>query len=300
VRRSAKGQRSGTEQLHPLAEDLDLVPAREVVERLHREDLRAVTAVGLVLPEVTRASELAAQALSKGGRILYVGAGTSGRLGLLDAVECPPTFGTDPKQVQAVLAGGPRALRRAVEGAEDDARSGRHEMKRLRVSARDCVIGITASATTPFVHGALVEARRRKARTVLVCCNQAPPSNVAQVVVAPLTGPEVLAGSTRLKAGTATKLVLNAISTTAMIQLGKVYRGRMIDVRPTNQKLKARAALMVSELGEVSLARASALLRQANGSPRIALLLAWQGGTAAQARRLASRSPLRALAPRPT
>jgi N-acetylmuramic acid 6-phosphate etherase len=288
---------AGTEQLHPLAEDLDVVSARDVVERLHREDLVAVRAVGAVLDDVARAAELAASALKRGGRLIYVGAGTSGRLGLLDAVECPPTFGTDPNQVQAVLAGGPSAVISAIEGAEDDDRAGAQEMVRKKVGAKDCVVGITASATTPFVRGALAQARKRKAKTVLLCSNNVKLPKIADVIVRPPTGAELLAGSTRLKAGTATKLVLNAISTAAMAQLGKVYRGRMIDVRATNVKLKARAIGMVSELGGVTPAIAAKLLRESLDSPRLAVIRAWTGADLKTAQRLAKSRTLRQIEP---
>jgi len=266
------------------------------VERLHLEDQVAVQAAGAVIDDIARAAELAFHALERGGRVFYAGAGTSGRLGLLDAAECPPTFGTEPSRVQAILAGGPRAVQRAVEGAEDDASAGRRAIAAKKAGPNDCVVGISASATTPFVMGLLTEARRRKAATVLVCANSPKTAPPADVVVFLATGPELLAGSTRLKAGTATKLVLNAISTTAMARWGKVYRGRMIDVRATNDKLKARAIRMVSELGSVPMLRAEKLLRESKGSPRLALIRLWTGASLAEARRLARR-PLRSLKP---
>lgn len=269
---------------------------REVVYRLHQEDQVAADAVGRVLPSVVLAAQAAHEALSGGGRLIYVGAGTSGRLGMLDAAECPPTFGTDPDQVVAVLAGGPDALVKAVEGAEDDAADGAAQIAALRAGERDLVVGISASATTPFVLGALKAARKAKAKTVLVCCNPAAKDRqAADLLVAPQTGPELIAGSTRLKAGTATKLVLNALSTAAMVALGKVYRGRMVDMRPTNQKLRARALRMVVELTELPEAKAASLLEEAAWSPKLALAMHFTGAGAKTARQKLAKQGLRGL-----
>ena len=229
----------------------------------------AVRAVGLALPAITRLAEAAYLALQSGGRLVYVGAGTSGRLALLDAAECPPTFGSDPAQVQAVLAGGPGALVKAVEGAEDEAEAGAKAIRALRVTRDDLVIGITASGRTPFVMGALEAARKARARTGLVTSNpKAQAAKSVDLVVAVETGPELVQGSTRLKAGTATKLVLNAVSTAAFVALGHVYRGRMIALRPTNEKLKERARQIVEDLLNVTPARAKKLLVAADGSPK--------------------------------
>lgn len=256
----------------------------------------AVEAVGRVLPSVALAAQAAHDALAGGGRLIYVGAGTSGRLGALDAAECPPTFGTDPDRVVAVIAGGPEALQHAVEGAEDDAPAGAAAITALQVDERDLVVGISASAGAPFVLGALKAARARKANTVLVCCNpSAPDAKAAALLVAPQTGPELVAGSTRLKAGTATKLVLNAISTAAMVALGKVYRGRMVDLKPTNQKLRERAERMVAELTGVSEKAARELLDRADGSPRLALAMHFTGLSAAAARTRLEKHGLRGL-----
>jgi len=203
---------------------------------------------------------------------VYVGAGTSGRLGALDAAELPPTFGISPSRVRAVLAGGVRALRAAVEGAEDDDAAGAAALRRLRVDHGDLVIGLSASGRTPFVLGALREARRSGARTALVTSNPGATAPVDLPVVLD-TGPELLAGSTRLKAGTATKMALNAVSTAALMSLGKVYAGRMVDVRPTNRKLRARALEMVVELTGLAPAAARRLLANAGGSPKVALAM---------------------------
>lgn len=294
--RSKKTALPPTERQHPRADDLDLVSAEEVVRRLHREDEAAVRAVRPALREVARVARAVADALRAGGRLLYVGAGTSGRLGVLDASECPPTFGASPSQVQAVIAGGRRAMTRAVEGAEDDAGAGAAAMIRLRVGPRDVVCGISASARTPFVLGALDEAKRRGACTALVCCNRPGPRVEADHVLLAETGPELVAGSTRLKAGTATKLILNALTTTAFVTLGKVYRGRMVDVRPTNEKLRERAARMVAELTDLSPAAAKKLLEQAGNEVKVALAMHFTGLPAREARRRLKQDTLRTLA----
>ena len=284
-----------TERLHPQADDLDLLSPEEVIRRLHQEDRVAVRAVRPALPEVARAAQAVADALRAGGRLLYMGAGTSGRLGVLDASECPPTFGASPAQVQAVIAGGRRAVTRSVEGAEDDAEAGAASVSKLRVGPRDVVCGVSASARTPFVLGALNEARRRGARTVLVCCNRPGPRARVDHVLLAETGPELVAGSTRLKAGTATKLILNALTTAAFVALGKVYRGRMVDVRPTNTKLRARAARMVAELTDLSPAAAKRLLERAGGEVKVALAMHFTGLPAQEAKRRLKHSTLRDL-----
>ena len=283
-----------TERLHPAAEQLDLEPIAAIVRRLNTEDLRAVRAVGRQRAQVARLGQMAFRALVAGGRLIYVGAGTSGRLGALDAAECPPTFGTEPGRVVAVMAGGPGALRASVEGAEDDPNAGARAVRRLRLKRRDLVCGVSASARTPFVLGALAAARRAGAHTALVCCN--PSARVpVDVRVALRTGPELVAGSTRLKAGTATKCVLNAVSTAAMVALGHVYRGRMVDVAATNAKLKERAVRMVSEMAEVSLPHARLLLAAAGGHPSSALAMHFTGLRRADADRLRHAQGLRAL-----
>ena len=255
-------------------------------------------AVAGAMSEIARAAEAARDALAAGGRLVYVGAGTSGRLGALDAAECPPTFGARPEQVIALIAGGPRALRRAVEGAEDDAGDGARQIRRARVAPADLVIGISASASTPYVLGALAQARQAGARTVLVCCNAiAPDRRAAEIVIALDTGPELIAGSTRLKAGTATKLVLNAISTAAFVLLGKVYRGRMVDLRPTNEKLRARAERIVTELTGLPERDARTLLLRARGSPKLAVAMHLTGLAPPAAGRALAKRGLRGLEP---
>lgn len=205
--------------------------------------------------EIARAVKLIARAFRKGGRLFYAGAGTSGRLGMLDASECPPTFRTAPDMVQGIIAGGAAALRQSVEGAEDDLAAGSRVIRGHKVNRRDVVIGIAASGTTPFVWGALAEAKRRRATTILLCFNpylKIPHKLRTQLSIAPDLGPEVLTGSTRLKAGTATKLVLNTLTTLAMVQLGKVVSNLMVDLSPTNEKLRARATRILQELTGVT------------------------------------------------
>lgn len=284
-----------TERLHPRAEDLDLLSVEAVLRRMHQEDLAAVRAVRAALPSLAEAARAVADALRAGGRLLYVGAGTSGRLGVLDASECPPTFGASPSQVQGVIAGGRRALTRAVEGAEDSKAAGAQAVRRFRASPRDVVCGLAASASTPYVLGALAEARRRKARTVLVCCNPPGPRVRVDILILAPTGPELVAGSTRLKAGTATKLILNGLTTAAFVSLGHVYRGRMVDVQQTNAKLQARAVRMVAELAQLPPAQARTLLTEAKGSVKVALAMHFTGLGLKQARQRLRSTSLRGL-----
>jgi N-acetylmuramic acid 6-phosphate etherase len=286
-----------TEAVHPRAAKLDTMPAEEVVGLMLGEEARAVRAVQAREAEIGRAAQLVADKLASGGRLVYVGAGTSGRLGTLDAVECVPTFGVPPSRVVAVIAGGPSALTRSVEGAEDDARDAEQRMRRAAVGPADAVCAIAASGVTPFVRAALDYARFRRAATVFVTCGQVDDAGIADVVIALATGPEVIAGSTRLKAGTATKMVLNAISTTAFVLLGKTYAGMMIDVRPTNAKLWARAVRIVGALSGLDEASARKLIEKAGGRAKVALVMHHAGVSAARARELLveHRGSLRAI-----
>jgi N-acetylmuramic acid 6-phosphate etherase len=236
--------------------------------------------------EIARAAVLVAESLRSGGRLFYAGAGTSGRLGALDAAELPPTFGAPVGQIVALLAGGPRALTRSVEGAEDRSSSAGHRLARHGLGPHDVVCAIAASGVTPFARAALAFARQRGARSIFVtCARDAAHKKLADVVIAVAVGPEVLAGSTRLKAGTATKVVLNAISTTAMVQLGKVYRGRMVDVVASNRKLRDRARRMVMELAGINDRRARALLEKAGWRVKLALAMHALDGDAEEAAR---------------
>lgn len=272
--------RLATEQANPASRALDRMSPVAIARLMNREDARAVRALAREAGNVAAAVELIVTALRRGGRLVFVGAGTSGRLGVLEAAECPPTFGTPPGLVQAIIAGGRGAVFRSREGAEDDARAARRAV-RARVRDGDVVVGVSASGVTPFVRAALAAARARGAETVLIACNRKGrrPAGV-RVVIAPAPGPEVLAGSTRLKAGTVTKLALNTLTTASMARLGKVYGNRMVDLRPRSRKLRERAARLVAELGGVSLARARRVLAAAGGRARVAIVMA-RGGLAA-------------------
>jgi N-acetylmuramic acid 6-phosphate etherase len=251
-----------TEALHPHGRRLARLGTAGALALLHAGDREAVRAVGRALPQLARIADAAAAALGAGGRLLYVGAGTSGRLGALDAAECPPTFGVAPSRVLALVAGGARALHRSVEGAEDDAAGGALAVRRARVGVGDLVVGITASGTTPYVLGALAEARRRGARTALVTSNSR--ARAADDLRAVLdTGAELLAGSTRMKAGTAAKMALGLVSTAAFARLGAIRDGRMAAFRGTNAKLRARAVRTVAALGGTTAARARRALEAA-------------------------------------
>ncbi|MGE0454677.1 MAG: N-acetylmuramic acid 6-phosphate etherase [Vicinamibacteria bacterium] len=255
-----------------------------VVALLLDEDRRALVAAARQTRAIARAARMVAGALGGRGRVVFIGAGTSGRLGVLEAAECPPTFGSDPRRIVGVMAGGERSVFRAVEGAEDRGDVGEREGRRLRPG--DVLIGISASSVTPFVRGALAGARGKGARSVLVTC--APGrglSRLAEVVVVVRSGPEVLTGSTRLKAGSATKAVLNAITTAAMIRLGKAYQNLMVDLRQTSKKLEDRARRIVAEAGGVEPATAAALLELADGEAKTAIVMARLGLRAEAARR---------------
>lgn len=276
-----------TEQSNPRSRDLDRRSPREIVDLIVDEDRGVAEAVAAVAGAVVRAAELAEAAFRSGGRLIYVGAGTSGRLGVLDASEMPPTYGTDPALVQGVMAGGYGALVRACEGAEDHPDDGAAAMDERRVGPADFVVGIATSGTTPYVLGALERARERGARTGFLLCTPPSAEQLAayDVVVAPLVGPEVVTGSTRMKAGTATKMVLNAISTTAMVRLGKVHGNLMVDLTVSCAKLQDRAERILVEILGVERGRAVELLDAAHGHLKTALVMHEAGVDAGEARR---------------
>lgn len=256
-----------TERVHPDGIDLESLSTHHLLRRLHTGDREAVSAVGRALPSLARLVDEAARMLAGGGRLIYVGAGTSGRLGALDAAECPPTFGVSPSRVLALVAGGRPALHHSVEGAEDDRRTAAETVRQVQVGSGDLVIGISASGTTPFVLTALRLAARRHARTALITSNPgARPEVDHRVLLA--TGPERVAGSTRMKAGTAAKMALGLVSTAAFVRLGAVHRGQMIALRPLSQKLRRRAVRMVSQLCGVSEPRAQVTLVRSNWDVR--------------------------------
>jgi len=267
-----------TEKRSERTANIDRLDTLAILEVMNDEDATVPGAVRRVLPAIAQAVDTIVEHLRRGGRLLYVGAGTSGRLGVLDAVECVPTFNTDPDMVQGIIAGGPLALTHAVEGAEDDRAAGYAEMVARNVSERDVVVGIAASGRTPYVLGALEAANAAGAATVAITCNEpAPMLDLATISIVALVGPEVIAGSTRLKAGTAQKLILNMLSTASMIRLGKVYQNLMVDMRVTNQKLMQRARRIVAEISGVSSEEADRLLAQAGGEIKTAIVMALLG-----------------------
>jgi N-acetylmuramic acid 6-phosphate etherase len=276
-----------TEQRLPESMQLDQLSISDAIAVMNEQDARAVAAVASQREQIAKAVEIVAAALASGGRLIYVGAGTSGRLSVLDAAECPPTFGTDPSIVQGIIAGGDAAMFKSREGAEDRAEDGAAAVEGKNIATNDVVMGIAAGGTTPFVRGALTRARELGAKTIFLCCverNDGEPR--ADVVIRPLTGPEVLTGSTRLKAGTATKLVLNQITTLAMVRLGKVYENLMVDLRATNQKLRDRAGRIVAMIAGVSRDEAFSLLERADGEAKTAIVMKVRETNAPEARQI--------------
>jgi N-acetylmuramic acid 6-phosphate etherase len=275
-----------TESTNPRTAGLDRMSTLEAARVMNAEDRRVAEAVEAVLPEIARAVDLVVERLRAGGRLVYVGTGTSGRLGVLDASECPPTFGVPPDMVQAVIAGGYDACHRAVEASEDDERAAARDLDERGVGARDAVVGLTASGSTPYTVGAVRWARSRGALTIAVACNPGSPiEREVDVAIVPVVGPEVVEGSTRLKSGTAQKLVLNMLSTLSMVRLGYVLGNRMARLQPRNRKLVARAERILVEEAGVDEARARAALDEAEGDLAVALVMLRAGVGAAEARR---------------
>ena len=280
-----------TEQRLPDSMQLDAMGVEDAVALMNAQDAAAVAAVAAEKANVAKAVNLVADALRRGGRLIYFGAGTSGRLGVLDASECPPTFRTDPEMVQGVIAGGEVAMFRAQEGAEDKAEDGAAAVDAKGMGPNDVAMGVAAGGTTPFVHGALRRAAGRGAKTIFLSCVQPVPNEPkVDVVIRPLTGPEVVTGSTRLKAGTATKLVLNTVSTLAMVQLGKVYGNLMVDLRATNQKLWDRGARIVATVTGLDRDASMELLRRSEGHVKAAVVMHARGVALDEARRLLEHS----------
>ncbi|HXL86362.1 MAG TPA: N-acetylmuramic acid 6-phosphate etherase [Gemmatimonadaceae bacterium] len=277
-----------TERRNPRTASIDLASPLEIVDLINAEDRIVPDAVATQREQIARAIDLAEATFRSGGRLFYVGAGTSGRLGVLDASECPPTFGTDPEMVQGIIAGGLPALTRSQEGAEDVVGNGARVIDEHGVNEKDFVIGIAASGTTPYVRAALERAADIGATTGIVACSPPPPDLVARVDVAmlPIVGPEVVTGSTRMKAGTATKLVLNTVTTGAMIRLGKTYGNLMVDLRATNNKLVDRSQRIVMEVCGVSREEAKKLLAGADKSVKTAIVMQKRGVTREEAERL--------------
>jgi N-acetylmuramic acid 6-phosphate etherase len=277
-----------TERRNPRSQSIDNASALEIVDLINAEDATVPAAVARAREPIARTIDLVEQAFRAGGRLIYVGAGTSGRLGVLDATECPPTYGSAPDMVIGVIAGGPPALVRSVEGAEDDEDAGAAAMEALAIGASDVVIGIAASGTTPFVGAALRRAQALGARTAFLSCTEPPPliRDICDECITVLVGPEVVTGSTRMKAGTATKLALNTITSGAMIRLGKVYGNLMVDLRAWNEKLVDRSRRIVMETTGISREAAGEVIEAAGGSVKTAIVMARRGSTRAEAERL--------------
>ncbi|MBN1921233.1 MAG: N-acetylmuramic acid 6-phosphate etherase [Anaerolineae bacterium] len=279
-----------TEARNPATVDIDIVPTLDMVRMINTEDRRVAEAVGEELPHIAAAIDAIAERMLSGGRLIYIGAGTSGRLGVLDASECPPTFGTPPELVIALIAGGAQAITVAVEGAEDSSAAGAEAIANLDVGPTDSIVGIAASGRTPYVLGGLREARERGALTIGLACNHAPElETLVEISLVVIVGPEAISGSTRLKAGTAQKMVLNMLSTGVMIRLGKTFSNLMVDVQPTNAKLRERARRIVREacasIGpELCDEDAGALLDRCNGEVKTAIVVALTDATPSAAR----------------
>ncbi|NET61524.1 MAG: N-acetylmuramic acid 6-phosphate etherase [Symploca sp. SIO2E6] len=265
-----------TEQINPDSQNLDQLTSLELVELFNREDAKTLSAIAAASTQLAQAIDWTAKALGEGGRLFYVGAGTSGRLGVLDAAECPPTFCTPPELVQGIIAGGAGALVRSSEELEDQQEHGAEAIAHRQVTELDVVVGISAGGTTPFVHGAIHAAQQRGATTIMLSCVPSEQVSIeADLDIRLLVGPEILAGSTRLKAGTVTKMALNIISTGVMVQLGKVYGNRMVDVAVTNKKLHDRALRILQDLTSLSRKEAGLLLERSKRKVKLALLMHW-------------------------
>ncbi|MHC6526450.1 N-acetylmuramic acid 6-phosphate etherase [Vibrio proteolyticus] len=267
-----------SEGRNPDTMDIDLLPSFEIVKRLNQQDKLVPLAVEKVLPEIADAVDCITQAFQHGGRLVYIGAGTSGRLGVLDASECPPTFGVSDQMVLGLIAGGPEAILKAKEGAEDSPQLGMEDLQRIRFSEQDVLVGIAASGRTPYVIGALEYANQLGATTVALSCNpDSTIAHLANIAISPVVGPEALTGSTRLKSGTAQKLVLNMLTTASMIRLGKSYQNLMVDVKATNKKLVARAARIVVQATDCDYAEARSLLARSDNNAKVAILMQLTG-----------------------
>jgi N-acetylmuramic acid 6-phosphate etherase len=275
-----------TEARNQRTAHIDVGTSLEIIRTIQKEDIEILRAVRRVRKQMAKVVNTIAEALRSGGRLFYVGAGTSGRLGVLDAAECPPTYGTRPETIQGIIAGGPRSMMRSAEGKEDRPELGKKSIQRRKVRRGDIVFGITASGSTPFVLAALAEARRRGASTILLTFNPTARPDTADLILAPVVGPEVVTGSTRMKAGTATKLILNTISTATMIRLGKTYGNLMVDLRATNVKLRNRACRIVMGIAGVDRDTASGLLRRAGGETKVAIVMSRCGVSPSKARHL--------------
>ncbi|AFU98700.1 N-acetylmuramic acid 6-phosphate etherase [Simiduia agarivorans] len=290
-----------SEARNPDTQDIDLLPTRAILEKINHADRDVPVAVAQVIPQIAEAVDAIVASFSAGGRLIYTGAGTSGRLGILDAVECPPTYGTPEQQVVALIAGGAPAIYRAQEGAEDNPALGQHDLEQIQLEPRDVVVGIAASGRTPYVIGALDYARSLGCTTVALSCNRvATIARHADIAILPEVGPEVLTGSTRMKAGTAQKLVLNMLTTASMIRMGKSFYNLMVDVKATNEKLVSRTRRIVMEATGVSLDEADRALNACDHNAKLAIMMILSGlDRAAAETRLASANGFLRMALKP-
>jgi N-acetylmuramic acid 6-phosphate etherase len=297
-------QRRITEERNAASKNLDRMSSLEIIRLMNREDQKVAPAVGRTVATIARAVDEIVARMTMGGRLIYVGAGSSGRIGVLDASECPPTFGVSPDLVRAVIAGGKKAVMQSVEGAEDRPKDGARDLQKMRLSELDSVVGIAASGTTPYVLDAIALAKRRGALTIGVAANRRSPlANSAAIAITPEVGPEILAGSTRLKAGTSQKMVLNMLSTAVMVRLGHAYDNLMIDMGEANEKLRERAKWILKEASDRDVSAVTRALRQSGHDLRLALIMLKRGVSAKQARKILqqSRGNLRsALGERPS
>ncbi len=285
-----------TEARNPASENLDALSARAIVDLINAEDARVAEAVSRESATISKAVEVIAHRLGSGGRLIYIGAGTSGRLGILDAAECPPTFNSDPAQVVGIIAGGPRAMLRAVEGAEDSPDLAQEDLRNIDLCSQDVVVGIATSGRTPYVLGGLDYARSQGAYAIGISCNRdGAIASRADLSIAPVVGPEVVSGSTRMKAGTATKMVLNTLTTGAMVLIGKTYGNLMVDLQATNTKLTERTKRILCELTDLGPKQAAELLQQCDGELKTAIVAGRLGHspTAARERLLSATGHLR-------
>lgn len=272
-----------SEARNPDTMQIDLMSSEQVLSAMNTEDARVAGAVKAALPQIAQAVDRVVEAFRNGGRLIYMGAGTSGRLGVLDASECPPTFGVPGEMVVGLIAGGDRALRHPIEGAEDDPQEGRKDLERVETSARDVVVGIAVSGRTPYVIGGLDYARSVGATTVALSCNPASTiAEMADIAISPVVGPEALTGSTRLKSGTAQKLVLNMLTTASMIRIGKSYENLMVDLSVSNEKLMARATRILMEVTGCTAEEARTYLAESRNNVKLAILMALTGLSASQ------------------
>jgi len=263
-----------TESPNPETENIDSKSTKKILELINKEDQKVAKEVKKTIPQIAKGVDLIVSSLKGGGRLFYIGAGTSGRLGVLDSAECPPTFGTDPKKISGIIAGGYKTLVRSKEGVEDDFSSGEEDLKKRNLNKCDVVVGIAASRRTPYVLGALKYAKKIKAKTIFLFCNPSSQLEIKpDVVISPVLGPEVIAGSTRMKAGTAQKLILNMLSTCAMIKLGKVYKNLMVDLQAKSKKLEERSKRIIMILTGLDYEKAGVYLKKADGKVKKALLM---------------------------